>query len=125
MSPRTGPDIDIDVLVREHLPLSDAVFHILVALVGGALHGYGVLLEVEERTEGRVVLGTGTLYSAVKRLRRDGLIEETEPPCGEDDDPRRRYYRLTELGRAVTDAEARRLEAMVSFAREKRVLPAS
>lgn len=107
------------------LPLSDAVFHILLALVDRPRHGYGVILEVEARTDGRVELGTGTLYSAVKRLREDGLIEETAAPPGEDDDPRRRYYDLTPHGRRVVEAEARRLEELVGMARRKRVLTGS
>lgn len=116
MTPTAANDIE------EHLPLSDVVFHILLALVENSHHGYGILLDVEARTDGALRLGTGTLYSAIKRLRKRGLIADTEPPADEVD-PRRRYYRLTELGRQVVRAEALRLENLVSAAREKRVLP--
>ncbi len=114
-----GPPADPSSL----LPLSEAVFHILLALAAGERHGYGILLEVEERTGGRVRLGPGTLYGAIKRLRGQGLVEET---AGEEDDPtdeRRRYYRLTPLGREVAVLEARRLERLLDAARGKRILP--
>jgi DNA-binding PadR family transcriptional regulator len=111
---------------RTHLPLSDAVFHLMLSLADGPAHGYGILLEVEERSDGAVRMGTGTLYSAVKRLRDQGLIEDVAPPASEGDaagaDPRRRYYALTPLGRVVLREEARRLEALVVFARRKSVL---
>lgn len=108
---------------RTHLPLTDAVFHLLLSLADGPSHGYGILLEVEERSDGAVRMGTGTLYSAVKRLRDQGLIEDVDTPAdaGAADDPRRRYYGLTRLGRVVLREEARRLEALVSFARRKSV----
>lgn len=102
-------------------PLSDPVLRILLALADGPGHGYGILQEVEARG-GR--MGTGTLYTAIKRLRGDGWIEETDAPDGADDDPRRRYYRLTREGRGVLASEARRLEALVAQARSKAVLPA-
>lgn len=106
------------------LPLSEPVYHILLALSDRPRHGYAILQEVEERTDGAVRLRTGTLYTAVKRLLERGVIEETEeaPPEVERDDERRRYYRLTDLGRGVLAAEARRLESMVRLARDKRVL---
>lgn len=108
---------------RTHLPLTDAVFHLLLSLADGPAHGYGILLEVEERSDGAVRMGTGTLYSAVKRLRDQGLIEDVEAPADAEagGDPRRRYYGLTRLGRVVLREEARRLEALVSFARRKSV----
>lgn len=104
---------------RAHLPLTDAVFHLLLSLADGPAHGYGILLEVEARSDGAVRMGTGTLYSAVKRLRDQGLIEDVDEDGGGD--PRRRYYGLTPLGRVVLREEARRLEALVSFARGKSV----
>jgi len=111
---------------RTHLPLSDAVFHLMLSLADGPSHGYGILLEVEERSDGAVRMGTGTLYSAVKRLRDQGLIEDVAPPAGGAEsaaasDARRRYYALTALGRVVLREEARRLEALVVFARRKAV----
>lgn len=110
--------------VTGHLPLSEPVFHILLALADDSRHGYGILLEVEKRTEGGMHLGIGTLYSAIKRLRERSLVREVDSPEGTAEDPRRRYYELTALGKAVVTAEARRLEALVVQAREKAVLPA-
>jgi DNA-binding PadR family transcriptional regulator len=78
---------------------------------------------VEERTGGRVRPGPGTVYGAIKRLRSQGLVEETETAPGSQDDERRRYYRLTEAGRQVAVTEARRLERLLEAAREKRLLP--
>jgi DNA-binding PadR family transcriptional regulator len=108
---------------EELAPLSPQVFHVLLALADRPRHGYGILLEVEERTAGATRLGTGTLYSIVKRLRTDGWIEETDAPPGEDDDPRRRHYRLTTTGRNALACEARRLQALVRQAGRKAVLP--
>lgn len=103
--------------------MTPAVFHILLSLVDGERHGYGVMKEVEARTEGGVRLGPGTLYRSVKQMLADGLIveadERADPGLG---DRQRRYYRITERGRRVLGAEARRLEALVGLAREKRVL---
>lgn len=112
--------------VDDLLPLSEPVYHILLALSDRPRHGYAVLQEVEERTDGMVRLRTGTLYTAVRRLLERGIIEETAeaPPEVERDDERRRYYRLTDLGRDVLAAEAGRLQAMVRLARDKRVLEA-
>ena len=113
---------DPDVLVhraRTLLPLSDAVFHILLSLADGPAHGYAILQEVEARSDGAVRMGTGTLYSAVKRLREQDVITEAEI---EGEDPRRRSYELTALGRAVLREEARRLESLVGFARDKAVI---
>ncbi len=109
--------------VREHLPLSPAVFHVLMCLAEGHKHGYGIIKEVEAKTDGRVALSTGTLYGIIKRLLRDGWIEEhLERPRRVLDDPRRRYYRLTPLGRSVAAAEAERLEQLVSLARRSDLL---
>ena len=109
--------------VTEHLPVSEPVFLILLSIVDGARHGYGILLEVERRTDGEVTLGTGTLYSAIKRLREDGLIREAPRPA-EESDPRRKFYELLPAGHAVVEAEARRHERLASLARAKNVLPA-
>ena len=99
------------------------MFHILLALADGERHGYSVMQEVESSTEGKVRLGPGTLYGSVKRMLADGLIiESDERPDAELDDERRRYYRLTELGRRVAVAEAQRLAELVSVARAKRLL---
>ena len=102
--------------------MSPHVFHILLSLADRPRHGYGILLDVEDRTGGGLVLGTGTLYSAIKRIRGWGWVEEVDAP-GADEDPRRRYYGITREGRRVARAEARRLEALVRDARAKDVLP--
>jgi len=111
---------------RDFLPLTPAVFHILLALSEGDKHGYAVIVDVRERTAGEVKLGTGTLYTAIKRLLERGLIEDADAPADEVDDgeERRRYYTLTEVGRAVVQAEAERLERLVGIARERALLPA-
>ncbi|MDX1436091.1 MAG: PadR family transcriptional regulator [Anaerolineales bacterium] len=107
----------------ELLPLTPAVFHILLSLVDEERHGYGVMKEVEARTEGQVHLKPGTLYQAIKRLLDGGLIEETgvrvDPALT---DERRRYYRLTGFGQAVVSAEAERLARLVDQAAAKQVL---
>lgn len=103
------------------LPLTPAMFHVMVALADGDHHGYAILKHVAEHTEGRVRLSTGTLYGIIKRLLADGLVEEPKRrPAAADDDERRRYYRLTTFGRAVVTAETQRLESMVSAVRSTR-----
>ena len=108
---------------ESQLPLSPAVFHILLALAGEERHGYGIMQEVKFRTEGRVRLVPGTLYGAIKRLLEKGIIEETEErPDPELNDERRRYYQLTDLGYRVSQAEALRLARVVHLAREANLL---
>jgi DNA-binding PadR family transcriptional regulator len=103
--------------------LTATMFHILLALADAERHGYGIMQEVEARTEGKVKLGPGTLYGSIKRMLADGLIKESEDrPGPETDDERRRYYRLTSLGRRVTMAEAQLLARLVEVAREKKLL---
>jgi DNA-binding PadR family transcriptional regulator len=104
------------------LPLTPATFHILLSLSDGERHGYAIMAEVRERTRGTVKLGPGTLYTALKRLVDSGVVLEAGERSGRDDDERRRYYRLTPLGRAVARAEARRLEEMVRLARRQRLI---
>lgn len=103
-------------------PLSAAVFQILLSLADGDRHGYGVMQEIEERTGGRVRLGPGTLYGALKRMRDDGWVEELEGADSEAGSERRRDYRLTAKGRKVARQEAQRLEALVEAAQAKRLL---
>jgi DNA-binding PadR family transcriptional regulator len=103
--------------------MSPHVFHILLSLADRPRHGYGILLDVENRTDGRLVLGTGTLYSAIKRLRSLGWIEEAVAPEGTGDDPRRKHYCLTDVGRREVKEEAERLQAMVRQAQSRAVLP--
>jgi DNA-binding PadR family transcriptional regulator len=108
---------------RALLPLTPIVFQVLLALSGGDRHGYGIIREVDQRTDGLIVLRTGTLYAVLKRLLELDLVEESpRRPAPDEDDERRRYYRVTAFGKAVTEAEARRLEALVALARDKRVL---
>lgn len=103
------------------LPLTPAMFHVLVALADGDHHGYAILKHVADQTDGQVRLSTGTLYGIIKRLLAEGLAEEPKRrPAAADDDERRKYYRLTPFGRAVASAETQRLEAMVSAARSTR-----
>ena len=106
------------------LPLTPSVFHILLALSDGDLHGYGIMQEVAEHTAGQIRLGPGTLYGAIKRLLSSGLILETdERPDPELDDERRRYYRLTDYGRQILKAEVQRISRMVSVAQRKKLMP--
>ena len=106
------------------MPLTPAVFHILLALADEDRHGYGIKQEIIQRTGGQIKLGPGTLYGAIKRLLAQGVIEEAdERPDPEMDDERRRYYRLTKFGRRVTQAEAQRLAQLVRQARAKELLP--
>jgi len=105
---------------RTYLPLSPQQFHILLALVDGRRHGYGLIRDVEERTAGALRLGTGTLYTALARLEDLELVDEsTRRPAAKDDDERRKYYQLTPLGRAVLQAETERLDALVRHAGRK------
>lgn len=107
------------------LPLTPATFHILLALADSDRHGYDIMREVDERTEGKVRLGPGTLYGSIKRLLGDGLVQELdERPDPELDDERRRYYRLTEFGFKVATAEAERLAQLVKAAKSKKLLSA-
>ena len=101
------------------------MFHILLALVDRERHGYDIMREVDERTEGKMRLGPGTLYGSIKRMLKDGFIEELEErPDPELDDERRRYYRLTDFGYRLAVAEAQRLERLVKSARTKKLLSA-
>lgn len=102
------------------LPLTPAVLHILLALVDGERHGYGIMQEIGQRTGGTVRMGPGTLYGSLKRMMADGLVEESaERPDPALDDERRRYYRLTAFGQRVIRAEVRRLEQIVLQAQLK------
>ena len=103
------------------LPLKPHWFHVLLSLADDDQHGYGIMQEVLDRTDGKVRLWPATLYGTLKRLMDCDLIEESgERPAPELDDARRRYYRLTKLGRRVLNAECRRLEDLVSVIRSKR-----
>lgn len=105
------------------LPLTPAVFHVLLALAGGERHGYAIMQEVAASTEGQIKMGPGTLYGTVKRLLEAQLIEESdERPDPHLDDERRRYYRLTGVGERVVKAEAQRYVNIVAIARGKKLI---
>ena len=108
--------------MQDSQPLTNAMFHVLLALADGDKHGYAILKEVEMRTSGEVQLGTGTLYGIIKRLLLNDMITEVRHAGGKNDDPRRRYYKLTEIGRNTAIAEAKRLEKLVADARSKRLI---
>src|SRR5271170_5928505 len=113
------PEID----PQSFLPLKTQWFHILLSLAGEGQHGYGIMQEVLQRTTGKVRLWPATLYGSIKRLIEAELIEESdERPAPEQDDARRRYYRMTALGRRVLDAECERLQELVRIIRVKQVM---
>jgi DNA-binding PadR family transcriptional regulator len=109
--PETGP------------ALTPAMFHILLALAAGEMHGYAIMREVAILSDGRMSIGPGTLYGSIKKMVAAGLIvESARRPDPELDDERRRYYRITRAGRGVVMAEAQRLSGLVREARARRVL---
>ena len=111
----------IETNAAAFLPLHTNWFHILLSLAGAEQHGYGIMQEVIERTNGAVRLWPATLYGSLKRLSAGGLIEESDGrPVAELDDARRRYYRLTRLGRKVLELECERMQEMVRMVQKKR-----
>ena len=98
------------------LPLSPAILHILVALAGEDRHGYGIMQEIARQSEGKYKIGPGTLYDNIQKLLEQGIVEESAHRAA-DDDPRRRYYRLSRFGRRILSAEITRLETVVQEAR--------
>jgi len=108
---------------QRFIPLKTHWFHIMLSLAGGEQHGYGIMQVVLQRTDGKVRLWPATLYGSIKRLIEAELIEESdERPAPEQDDARRRYYRMTALGRRVLDAECERLQELVRIIRVKQVM---
>jgi DNA-binding PadR family transcriptional regulator len=108
---------------EDQLPLTPAVFHILLALADVERHGYAIMEQVKQATDGQVRMGPGTLYGTIKRLLAGGLVAESgERPDPKMDDERRRYYRLTDWGRQVMAAEARRYAKVVNLIRAAGVL---
>jgi DNA-binding PadR family transcriptional regulator len=104
-------------------PLPAAAFQILLSLADDDLHGYGIMRQVEQQTNGRMRLGPGTLYSSIQALLEDGLIEEVDPPDRlAATDERRRYYRLAATGRKLARSEAERLADLLRVARAKKIL---
>ena len=108
-------------LDRGPIPLTPVELHILLSLAEGERHGYAILQDVSARTDDQFRLRTGTLYTVIKRMLDGGWIEDTPGP-DKNEDERRRYYRLTTVGRDVMTAEAKRLQALVTLAQEKRVI---
>ncbi len=109
--------------VEEFLPLTHLTYHVLLVLAGTKLHGYGIIKEVADGTGGAMDLETGTLYAAIKRLRDEGLLDVADAPAEVSTaDSRRRYYRLTKLGRTVLEAESDRLAQLVRLAEEKNLV---
>ena len=114
----------IESSLESFLPLPSAVFHILVALADRDRHGYSIMQDVTARTGGKVQLSAGTLYSSIRRMLEQGLIEElAESPDPANTDERRRYYRVTGLGRRVAVAEVDRLRGLVSQAQATGLVP--
>ena len=107
--------------IQANLPLTEATFLIMLSLSSGAKHGYAIMKEVTTVSDRRVVLSTGTLYGALKRLLRDGWIRRVEDPAGPEETSRpRKAYTLTDLGRRILEAEAERLRTLVEAARPLR-----
>ena len=119
MAPSGSHSDDVDAL----LPLQAFTFHVLLSLTHGDRHGYGIIQDVQERTDGAVRLSAGALYRTIARLLEQGLIVESAKRSASAGDPRRRYYRLTPLGRAVTQAETNRLARLVRLARGSGLVP--
>lgn len=116
---------------RSFLPLTPLAYQVLLALADRERHGYGIIQEVDERTDGMVRIRTGTLYTMLQRLLDEQLVQPVATPAHEDAGPgvapvrhddRRKYYGLTELGREVLAAETRRMEALIGDAHRKQVL---
>ncbi len=109
---------DLDREAAGFLPLPRATFHILLAVADQDRHGYAIIQDIAARTGGELKLSAGTLYRSIQRMLDDGLVvEPRERPAAEQDDERRRYYRITPLGEAVARAETRRLTELVRMAR--------
>jgi DNA-binding PadR family transcriptional regulator len=109
--------------VEQLLPLKPKVLHILLAVADGPRHGYSIMQEVGERTDGQVRLWPAALYGLLRELEKaDFILESEQRPAAGQDDERRRYFALTPLGKRVLEAEVRRLEAIVNHARSSRAL---
>jgi DNA-binding PadR family transcriptional regulator len=113
----------MDPDVARLLPLPPAFLNILIAIGDGDNHGYAIMQEVAERTDGTVRMSPGTLYGSIKRMLDEGLIEELSRRPARDDDERRRYYRVTDFGRAVAAAEAERFTTLLHQARRSGLVP--
>ena len=109
---------------RSNLPLPSGEFQILLALVDGPKHGHAIKLDVRDHTDGRIVMGPGKLYGAIKRLLQRDWIEEIAPPgkAAAQHDERRRYYRITRVGRRMARAEADRMHTLLGIAQSKALI---
>jgi DNA-binding PadR family transcriptional regulator len=108
------------------LPLPPATFHILMAVSDEDRHGYAIIQEIAARTDGALQMSAGTLYRSIQRMVEQGLIVEVEErPAPDEDDERRRYYRITKFGTTVAKAEARRLQDLIRLARASGFVPRS
>jgi DNA-binding PadR family transcriptional regulator len=115
--------LSLDDRAAALLPLSPAVLQILLSLSAGERHGLGIAADVKEFTHGRTVLGPGTLYGTIKRMLDCAVIADAvDSPRGEDDDPRRRYYRITPLGRRALELETQGLASLLTTAQRRRIL---
>jgi DNA-binding PadR family transcriptional regulator len=115
---------ELESIIESLIPLPAATFHILMSLADEDRHGYAIIQDVAHRTGGKLKLSAGTLYRSIQRMIEQGLIvEPRERPVPEIDDERRRYYRITALGKAVARAEARRLMDLVRLARASGFMP--
>lgn len=108
--------------IQAYLPLQPRDYLILFALSAGARHGYGLIKDVEADTGGEVTIDPANLYRSIKRLTKDGLVAESDPPRGDESGERRKYYRITHLGRRVLKAEAARLAELTSMARARKLI---
>jgi DNA-binding PadR family transcriptional regulator len=107
------------------LELTPIGFEVLLSLAAGPLHGYGIKLAIEERTDGEISLGSGTLYQAIGRLEREGLIAGADEPASRGDARRGRTYRIQPLGRSSLANHLRRMSRAVDYARARRLLPST
>ncbi len=125
-APRSPLSPPLEARMTTEVPMTPAVYQILLSLADQDRHGYGIMQEVDERTDGEIRLGPGTLYRTIKRLRKAGLIEASEVSESKaEDDDRRRFYRITASGRKLLEDEARRLARLVAQAETKRVIDAT
>jgi DNA-binding PadR family transcriptional regulator len=99
--------------------MTPAVLHILLSLAADDRHGLGIAADVKAFTQGRLTLGPGTLYGTIKRLLEAGLVEDLDPPSAENDDPRRRYYRITAKGRRALELETEGLASVLGVAKRR------
>ncbi len=106
-----------------YLPLANLGFNVLVALAAEDRHGYGIIKDIEERTQGMISIRSGALYTTIQRLLETGFVEPAPTPGDSDGDARRKYYRITPLGRQVATLEAARLGELVDAARQRRLVP--